>query len=92
MYVIFFAAGLYATQFTFQSTLALLVAILAAFAAVDAAVLARIHRLEIAPIHTDGDLRSTRRQLERLSRMVLVSGTGLGAAFLVVFVWMMLRP
>ncbi len=89
--MIFFAAGLYATQFTFPSTLALLVAILAAFAVVDAAVLTRIHRIEIAPMHTDGEVRSTRQQLERLSRMVLVSGTGLGAAFLVVFAWILLR-
>ena len=92
LYALFLVAGLLATQFAFQSPLVLLLAILAAFAGLDGVVLNRIHRLEAAPLDSDGDLRTTRIAIERLSRIVFLAGTGLGAVFLVLLAWMILRP
>ena len=73
-----------------QPTLALLLGVLAAFGVLDAAVLARIHALEQSRIRTDLDLRTTRNQIERLGRIVLLAGAGLGAVFLVGFVILVL--
>lgn len=79
------AAGALAAQFTFGSPLVLLVAIVVAFGSLDAAVLTRIHRLETGPLATDRDLRSARAQVERLARVVLIAGSVLGGAALLVF-------
>lgn len=91
MYVGILAAGLYVTHFVVQSTLVILVAILVAFAALDGMILSRIHRLELAPIRTASDLRMTRDQMKRLSRIVVVAGGVLGLAFVVLFAWMVFR-
>lgn len=91
MYVGILAAGLYVTHFVVQSTLVILIAILVAFAALDGMILSRIHRLELAPIRTASDLRMTRDQMKRLSRIVVVAGGVLGLAFVVLFAWMVFQ-
>ena len=91
MYVGILAAGVYVTHFVMQSTLVILIAILVAFAALDGMILSRIHRLELAPIRTASDLRMTRDQMKRLSRIVFVAGGVLGLAFVVLFAWMVFR-
>lgn len=63
-----------------------MLALLAAFGALDIAVLSRIHRLESAPIRTDVDLRATRERIDRLSQTVMIVGVALGIAFLAAFV------
>ena len=73
-----------------QGSSILIIALLAAFGALDVAVLTRIHALEAAPIRTDLDLRITRERIDRLARTVLVAGVGLGLAFLGAFVMLLL--
>ncbi|HEX9339855.1 MAG TPA: hypothetical protein VF992_01605 [Thermoplasmata archaeon] len=91
LYVLFLAAGLVAAQFVFGSSLAILVGLLAVFGTLDAALLSRIRRIEASEIRDDADLRTTRAQIERLARLVLAAGAGLGVAFVVLFVWMVVR-
>ena len=88
LYVLFLAAGLVAAQFVFQSSLAVLVGLLAVFGTMDAALLSRIRQLESSEIRNDAELRTTRAQIERLARQVLAAGAGLGVAFAILFVWM----
>src|SRR6266705_2181377 len=88
LYVLFLAAGLVAAQFVFQSSL---VGLLAVFGTMDAALLSRIRELESSEIRNDAELRSTRAQIERLARQVLAAGAGLGVAFAILFVWMVVR-
>jgi hypothetical protein len=68
-----------------------MLALLAAFGGLDLAVLSRIRRLEATPVRTDLDLRTTQETIDRLARTVLVAGLGLGIAFLVAFVAILLR-
>jgi len=91
LYVLFLAAGLVAAQFVFQSSLAVLAGLLAVFGTMDAALLSRIRQLESSEIRNDAELRTTRAQIERLAGQVLAAGAGLGVAFAILFVWMVVR-
>ena len=86
LYALFLVAGLYATDFVLESSSILMLALLAAFGALDIAVLTTIHRIEAAPIHSDFDLLATNEKITRLSRTVFFTSLGLGIAFLVAFV------
>jgi len=91
LYLLFLVAGLVAAQFVFQSSLAVLAGLHAVFGTMDAALLSRIRQLESSEIRNDAELRTTRAQIERLAGQVLAAGAGLGVAFAILFVWMVVR-
>lgn len=90
MYLVFVLVAMYASGSVFATPSIFLLALLAAFGAMDVVILTRIHRLEAKPIRTDTDLRDARVALARLSRAVLLAGVALGGAFLAAFVVLML--
>ncbi len=82
LYAVFLVAGLYAVRFTFTPALELLLAVLAAFAFLDALALVRIASIRARPIESLEDMRSAQSQIERLARTLLIGGGAFGAAFL----------
>lgn len=83
LYAVFLFAGLYAEHFTFTTTVALLLSLLIAFGFLDAIVLLRIQSIRTRSIGTLAELQSTRQQIERLARTLLLAGGAFGAAFLI---------
>lgn len=83
LYGIFLAVGLYTSNFSFTTSLAVLSALLVAFAVLDGIALVRIRGIAHRPIATLTELRSTRDQIERLSRFLLMGGMAFGVLFLV---------
>jgi hypothetical protein len=90
LYVGFLFAGLYAEHFVLTSTVTLLIGLLLAFGLLDAIVLVRIASIRARPIETLAELHTTREQIERLARMLLVGGGAFGAAFLMGIIMLVL--
>ncbi len=83
LYVLFLIAGLYVSNFALTNALGVLAALLVAFAILDGVVLVRIHGIERRPIETMTELRTTKDQIERLARFLLLGGMAFGALFVV---------
>lgn len=79
----FLAAGLYVEDFAMTPAIALLLAVLVAFGGLDALVLVRIAAIRERSIASADDLVATQRQIERLSRVLILGGGLFGAAFLI---------
>lgn len=69
-------------DFALTPALEILLGVLVAFGILDALVLVRIASIQARQIETLADLEATRRQIERLSRTLVLGGTAFGAAFL----------
>lgn len=83
LYLVFLAAGLYVENFAMTPAIGLLLAVLVAFGGLDALVLARIAAIRERSIVTADDLAATQRQIERLSRTLVLGGGVLGGIFLI---------
>jgi len=70
----------------------LLIAVLAAFGALDVVVLANLRSIRAVPKTTRADLERVRGRLERLSRLLLLGGGTLGAASATTVAAMFLWP
>lgn len=90
LYVVVLLAGLYASGFSFAPEMALLLAVLVAFALLDAIVLRRIRSIQDRPTETSADVRATVQQIERLARFLILAAVGLAAAFGVALAFMII--
>ena len=91
LYLIFLAAGAYASRLALTMELEALFGILGAFGALDAMVLWRLRGIEAREMSSLGELHRTREQIDRLARFLLFSGSALGIAFAVAFAFLLLR-
>lgn|GEM_PF-5411619 len=85
LYVLFLLAGLYASGFAFVPEMAVLLAVLIAFAALDAFVLLRIQSLEHRSFRTIAEVATTHEQIERLARFLVGAAIVFGATFGIAF-------
>ncbi len=83
IYLVFLFGGLYLEGFSVTPALGLLLGVLAAFGLLDAVVLGHIASIRARRMETVAELEGTRRQIDRLSRMLLLGGGAFGAAFLI---------
>lgn len=80
LYVVFAGTGLYETHLRVTLALVVLLAVLAAFGALDGLILASLQGLRSQLTAGPRDLGAARARLERLSRTVLAGGAGLALA------------
>ena len=85
LYVLFLLAGLYASGFAFVPEMTVLLAVLIAFAVLDAVVLLRIQSFEQRSLQTIAEVAATHEQIERLARFLILAAIVFGATFGIVF-------
>ncbi len=86
MYAIFAVAGLYESHFAITLAFGALLAVLAAFGALDGFILVNLQALRTQLAREPEVPHGTGDRLERLSRTVLLGGAAFGAAGLVAVV------